>query len=230
MAYEVIQINENTWRIEDNQHVRFFLLTGEDNALLIDSGMTVTNAKDIAEELTDLPIMLINTHGDRDHVASNHQFETFFMSAAEAANYYNVQKMTGEFTPIEDGDVIELGGRPLAVVSLPGHTPGSIGIIDVNNKVLFGGDPIQDGMIFMFGEQREMHAYRSSLEKISEYGEFFDVIYPSHGTCPVQPELIGELYDVSGRLADEAFPRWEMDFHGRTVTCVDTGVAKFLID
>ena len=35
MSYKVIQMNENTWRIED-MGVRFFLLTGTDKALLID--------------------------------------------------------------------------------------------------------------------------------------------------------------------------------------------------
>ncbi len=59
MAYEIIKINDNTWRIEDNQHVRFFLLAGTNEALLIDSGMDVHNAKEIAEELTDLPIKLL---------------------------------------------------------------------------------------------------------------------------------------------------------------------------
>ncbi|MBQ0167689.1 MAG: hypothetical protein KBT02_11340 [Treponema sp.] len=43
---DIIKINENTWRIED-QGVRFFLLTGSERALLIDSGMNVHNARDI---------------------------------------------------------------------------------------------------------------------------------------------------------------------------------------
>ena len=60
MSYEVIQMNQNTWRIED-MGVRFFLLTGTDKALLIDSGMTVSNAKDIAAGLTGLPISLLNS-------------------------------------------------------------------------------------------------------------------------------------------------------------------------
>ena len=38
MGYEIIRINSSTWRIEDGG-VRFFLLTGREKALLIDSGM-----------------------------------------------------------------------------------------------------------------------------------------------------------------------------------------------
>ena len=44
----------DTWRIDDGG-VRFFLLCGTERALLIDSGMTVTDAKEIAESLTSLP-------------------------------------------------------------------------------------------------------------------------------------------------------------------------------
>ena len=44
MDYEVIQVNEDTWRIEEGG-VRFFLLAGKECALLVDSGMMVHNAR-----------------------------------------------------------------------------------------------------------------------------------------------------------------------------------------
>ena len=53
MNCEIIKINDSTWRIEDGD-VRFFLLTGTQKALLVDSGMNVHNAKDIAAGLTVL--------------------------------------------------------------------------------------------------------------------------------------------------------------------------------
>ena len=92
---EIISINENTWRIEE-EGVRFFLLAGENKALLIDSGMQVHNAKEIAESLVDLPIELLNTHADMDHVGSNNEFDSFYMNPAEASNYYNTNKKDGD--------------------------------------------------------------------------------------------------------------------------------------
>ena len=41
---EVIKINENTWRIEDDM-VRFYLLCGSEKAALIDTGMNCPDAK-----------------------------------------------------------------------------------------------------------------------------------------------------------------------------------------
>ena len=52
---EIIQMNENTCRIEDGM-VRMFLLTGTKEALLVDSGVSAPNAKEIAESITDLPV------------------------------------------------------------------------------------------------------------------------------------------------------------------------------
>ena len=88
MEYQVIQIDGHTWRIEE-ERVRFFLLEGEERALLIDSGMQVKNAREIAEGLTKLPVSLLITHGDRDHVGSNGEFTVFYMHPEEASNYYN---------------------------------------------------------------------------------------------------------------------------------------------
>ena len=73
MDYEIVQVNQNTWRIEE-QGVRFFLLAGTEKALLIDSGMQVHHAKDIAAGLTSLPVFLLNTHADWDHIGSNEEF------------------------------------------------------------------------------------------------------------------------------------------------------------
>ena len=86
MEYTLIHMNENTWRIEDGD-VRFFLLIGTEKALLIDSGMKLHIAKDIAAQLTNLPIELLNTHADRDHIGSNEQFDCFYMHPAEEPIY-----------------------------------------------------------------------------------------------------------------------------------------------
>ena len=111
MDYEVIQINNDTWRIEEDG-VRFFLLAGKERALLIDSGMTVHNAREIAESLTKLPLSLLNTHADIDHIGSNAQFETFYLHPAEEANYRRGGG-TGTILPVREGDALDLGGREL---------------------------------------------------------------------------------------------------------------------
>ena len=139
MNYEIIQIHENTWRIEDGG-VRLFLLAGTEKALLIDSGMNLNNARDIAAGLTNLPLSLLNTHADRDHIGSNEQFDAFYMHPAEEPVYRRSGK-PGTILPVREGDALNLGDRELRIIHLPGHTPGSIAVLDVQNKVLISGAP-----------------------------------------------------------------------------------------
>ena len=229
MEINISRIDKSTWSFEE-AGVRFFLLAGTERALLIDSGMETRNAKELAMELTDLPLSLLNTHADPDHIGSNDEFESFYMHPAEASNYYNSQKRTGTMLPVWDGDVMDLGGRPLRIITLPGHTPGSIAVLDEKNRRIFTGDPVQNGRIFMFGVQREMHAYRHSLLKLQKYVDTFDEIYPSHGTCPVQPSLIMELYEAAGKILDGQLTGQKGNMFGNSVISYFVGPATFLCD
>ena len=191
---EIIQINDKTWRIEDGL-VRFYLFCGTEKAALIDSGMDTPDARGIAESLTDLPLILINTHADGDHTSGNGAFEEIYMSPAEE-EHYRADNGKGILLPVKEGDIIELGGRPLRIIDIPGHTPGSIAILDDVNRILVSGDTVQDDKIFMFGERRELDRFAASLEHLMEYIDYFDEIYPMHGTFPVKPDLITKL--ISG--------------------------------
>lgn len=226
---ETIQINEHTWSFEEGT-VRFFLLEGMERALLIDSGMTTKNAKDLAEKFTKLPISLLNTHADVDHIGSNSQFEEFYMNPSECPNYFH-NGGSGKVIPVWDGDTIDLGGRPLKIIAMPGHTPGSIAVFDIDSWMIFSGDPIQDGKIFMFGDQREMHAYIMSLERLWDMSDEFEKVYPSHGSLNVSKELIPKLIDAAKDiLAGKADGKPEKVFGNKEVVLYDFGFAGFLCD
>ena len=229
MDYEVIKINENSRRIEDTG-VRFFLLTGTERALLIDSGMRIDNARDIAEELTDLPVSLVNTHADRDHICSNEQFEEFYMHPAEEPIYRKSGK-AGKIIPVKEGDVIDLGERELRVIALPGHTPGSIALLDANNRVLISGDPVQEhGRIFMFGDHRNMGDYIRSLEHLETFRDQFDEIWPSHADIPVSPDLIMKLHDGAQDILDGKLKGKATEMFGMSIVEYDLGFCTFLCD
>lgn len=199
MNYQIKQIDNQTWAIE-NQGVRFFLLTGSQKGLLIDSGMTTKNAREIAESLTDLPLQLINTHADIDHIAGNDAFDTALMHPAEYVNYFWQGASHPAPTPVWDGDIIDLGSRPIRVITQPGHTPGSIALLDINKRVLFSADSIQDGEIFLFGPMRNLIGYRQSLDKVWVRRSEYDKIFPSHASLPLKPDIIPDLMECTDQI------------------------------
>lgn len=49
---------------------------------------------------------------------------------------------------LDDGDVIDLGDRKFRVLHLPGHSPGSIGLLDEFNGEFFSADAIYDDELY----------------------------------------------------------------------------------
>ncbi len=223
---EIITINKDTYRVEDGG-VRFYLFCGTEKAALIDSGMNTPDARKIAESLTDLPLILINTHGDPDHVSGNAAFDEFYMSPAEEGNY-KAHGGEGKLIPVKEGDVIDLGGRPLKIIDIPGHTPGSIAILDEKNRVLVSGDSVQDSNIFMFGEARNLKQFLESMKHLEEYDGLYDEIYPMHGTFPVYPDLIGKLIDGARKIMDGDAEGSPTELFGTPVTLYKFPYAGFL--
>lgn len=227
MNCEIIQIHENTWRIEDGG-VRLFLLAGTEKALLIDSGMNLNNARDIAAGLTNLPLSLLNTHADRDHIGSNEQFDAFYMHPAEEPVYRRSGK-PGTILPVREGDALNLGDRELRIIHLPGHTPGSIAVLDVQNRALISGDPVQAyGRIFMFGDHRNMQDYIASLEHLEAFTDQFDEIWPSHADIPVSPDVIRKLRDGAQAVLDGAVQGKPAELFGQSIVVYDLGFCTLL--
>lgn len=79
---------------------------------------------------------------------------------------------------VVDGDVIDLGDRRLRVVHLPGHTPGSIVLLDEDLRWLYTGDVLNDGAVFdeMYGA--DIPTYVASMRRLRD----LDVatVHPGH--------------------------------------------------
>ncbi len=225
--HEIVAIDASTWRIEDGG-VRCYLLSGADSALLVDSGMTLQNARTVAEGLTDKPLRLLNTHADRDHIAGNGAFSQVYLHPAEEA-HYRASGGSGEIVPVRGGDVLDLGGRELEVIELPGHTPGSIALLDRSRRALISGDPIQDGHIFMFGPGRDLRQYLTSLRALEKRAGEFDEIWPAHGSVPVSPALIGKLIAGAEQILAGQASWTPLSMFGTDVQAYDVGCAHILM-
>ena len=55
-----------------------YLITGEKQALLFDTGVGIGDIRKIVSALTRLPVVVLNSHTHADHVGGNWQFETAY--------------------------------------------------------------------------------------------------------------------------------------------------------
>ncbi len=196
--YEIIPIEENAWRIEENG-VRSFLFAGTEQALLVDTGFGGGNIRGAAQALTTLPLRLVNTHTDGDHTGCNQLFDKAWMHPAEYDRYAQTGVPPCPAAPLWEGDIVDIGTWHLEVILIPGHTPGSVALLEPSRRVLLAGDSVQAGAVYLFGPGRNLPAYIESMEKLRAMRERFDVIYPSHGDFPVTADILDDV--VAGAWA-----------------------------
>lgn len=80
--FEVYEISANLFVFHEARHYEatiINLLIGKEKAILIDTGCGIGNLRKAVEEVTDKPIILVNTHTHLDHLGSNHQFDEITM-------------------------------------------------------------------------------------------------------------------------------------------------------
>jgi glyoxylase-like metal-dependent hydrolase (beta-lactamase superfamily II) len=73
------------WLVSEPPHVNCFLVTGRERAVLVDTGLGFVPVRDVIDELTELPVLVVNTHYHWDHVGGNAAFPEISIHEAGAA-------------------------------------------------------------------------------------------------------------------------------------------------
>ena len=147
---EVSLLKEKTWVFSTWDHTTMYLIEGEDKAVLIDTGTRCADLDKIVGQITPKPLEVIVTHMHPDHAGCIKYFDKVWMHRADtvlvaqhAADY------EGEFLYMEEGQVFDLGGRKLEVAWMPGHTPGSVVLLDKANGDCYSGDAFGSGEVWL---------------------------------------------------------------------------------
>ena len=92
---------------------------------------------------------------------------------------------------LEDGEIIKLGGeRELEVIYTPGHSPGSICLLDKKNRLLFTGDTFFPGPLYAYPEDVDIDLYRASIDRLNGRIEEYDYLCSGHNDPWVKSEVI----------------------------------------
>lgn len=212
-AYTIQTHLEGVWSIEMAM-VRAFLVAGETSALLIDTGAGGVDLRAAVHACTHLPVRVVNTHAHYDHISGNASFDMIFAHPRELAALaqagYRVQ-------PVSDGNGFDLGGVMLQVLSLPGHSPGSIGLWDAARGLLFAGDTVARGRsVFLSQDGASVEAYLRTLGRIlalahDEEGGTLSRIFCAHGEAECSLDTVRALQALvvayqAGRSKREPLP------------------------
>ena len=177
-------------------------------AIIIDPGSEFSSeAQQIYDYITDAELKvkyIVNTHGHEDHVTGDTMFQERFnvpicIHRLDAPSIEALKKIQFPATIIlEEGSAIQFGNESLKVMHTPGHTPGSICLLD--ERILFTGDTLFAGGIgrtdFPGGSNGDM---QTSLEKLMRMPDYY-LIYPGHGPM----SIIGEEKRVNPFLNSHA--------------------------
>ncbi len=84
---------------------------------------------------------------------------------------------------VDDGDIINLGGRTLECIHTPGHSEGSVCYLDSSTRILFSGDTVNNSIILMRQPDNNpclIEKYQKTLEKLWARTDDFDVLAIGH--------------------------------------------------
>lgn len=224
--FEFNEIQPGFYSIEQG-FVRSFMFIGDKDILLVDSGVGGNQLLQQVRTYSDLPIKVVYTHADMDHVGDAADFDQRYMHPCEFEYYYKKAAEPVLMEAIWEGDRVDVGDYHFEVVLIPGHTPGSIGLLDRGHRMMIGGDTIQSEPIFMFGEGRSFDAFRSSMIKMQKYLTTIDWIYAGHHQLRVPAStvnhlLLGAEKMMAGQVVGEAEANFEGD-----VKCYRTNGVAF---
>lgn len=232
--FEVYRVRESIFAIYEPGHfeeVISYLILGSERAVLFDTGLGIGDIESLASELTDLPVMVINSHSHYDHIGGNHAFEevlgaqTDYSDARQAGLAHEAVAAfvaDGWLAPpvpvwfdtaayrihpfrrsgsLIDGQTVSLGDRELHVVITPGHSPDSLCLYDPTQRVLFTGDTFYPAPLYTHVDGSDFDAYRASAKRLAALAPGIDRLMPGHNETDLSPEYLARMHAAFEQIA-----------------------------
>ncbi|MEJ7830374.1 MAG: MBL fold metallo-hydrolase [Segetibacter sp.] len=180
---QVFRLNRSTWILRQNKCVHYeapfmYLFLGSKKALLMDTGATEdekqfplyeTVRKLIEQWQKEIngPIELIvaHTHSHNDHTAADIQFKNKPRTIVVGLKTDDVKTFFKfENWPLENSK-LDLGGREIEFIPIPGHEIASVAVYDYKTKLLLAGDSFYPGRLYI----GDWNAFRLSIQRLSDF-------------------------------------------------------------
>lgn len=202
----ISQLEEHVWVVETSDATTMYIIEGEEKAMLIDTGTTCENLDEVIFKIAQRPLYVVITHFHPDHAGNIQYFDKIYMHEADAPLIkMMIVEYKGEIEYIENGDVFDLGGKEIEVVSTPGHTPGSIVLTDKQAGSCYTGDAFGSGMVWLqLDPYTPMSTYITSCKKLEQIMEDENITKIYCGHYPYLKKALDKSYITDMRLLAES--------------------------
>ncbi len=196
-AIQVHRNDEHTFVLRQSKRTSFegpflYLLFGNLRALLLDTGATADPGRFPVRETVDRVIeewlganpregyelVVAHTHSHRDHRSGDPQFAGRPDTVVVGPTLPDVTTYFG-FTSWPDEEVqLDLGGRVIDILGIPGHHAASVACYDPWTGMLLTGDTVYPGRLYVVDQP----AYADSLDRLVSFAAARDVtgVYGCH--------------------------------------------------
>lgn len=221
--YQIENINEHFYRIVDCCKTACYLVVGKNKAILLDCCDGLGHLREVVESITKLPITLVLTHGHLDHAGGASQFadSDIYMNLKDKVIYpkngedeietrVDYAHRCGakdakreDFTPYYQGTmqdlsektVFDLGGITVRFVSVPGHTPGMMCPLIIEDRSIIFGDACGVAVMLLDEHSSTVGEYKKSLEHLKTYEDQYDDVYRNHGSYSSHKDILENVIE-----------------------------------
>ncbi|MBE0687982.1 MAG: MBL fold metallo-hydrolase [Anaerolineaceae bacterium] len=103
--------------------------------------------------------------------------------------------------PLSDGQQLDMGGRTIEVIATPGHTPGSVCLLDIERRQLFSGDTVcTEGVLLILDHSCPLETFKESILHLKSAMDRFDTIWPAHHEVPINHEWMDEYIQCADQI------------------------------
>jgi glyoxylase-like metal-dependent hydrolase (beta-lactamase superfamily II) len=198
----------------------FYLMRGRDADCLIDGGWGFCNSLGALRGKAERPLVAVATHSHFDHIGLLHLAGRRYAHPAELPIFADPAPLATQALPyldgrpvlvggeaidpasvrqtacpidvlLSDGAEVDLGGRRLVALHTPGHSPGSLSLLDKDTGLLFCADTVHDGHIWDDIPGADRKALLVSHERLAEVD--FARACPGHGAILTRAAFLDRI-------------------------------------
>jgi hydroxyacylglutathione hydrolase len=154
-----------------------YLLFGKERALLLDTGAGKTElARVVRDQINawlsrnnreSIPLIVAHTHAHNDHISGDEQLKALPHTTVVEPKTSAVQAFFGFRNWPTEVTTYDLGGRVLDIIPIPGHEASSVAIYDRQTGILFTGDTLYPGRLYV----EDASAFALSIQRLVDFTE-----------------------------------------------------------